>query len=121
MKHARGMADPFRAHIRNERLRAALWLLLLLVPLAALVFAYNRASGAGGELIEAEVVRVGSRATETGDEPVITVRLADGSIRQVLARPNAVVGCKQSDSISLVQRGVSLRVGVRGCHHYDQT
>ena len=115
------MGDPFRAHVRNERLRLAFWVLVLIVPLAALAYLLNGASQPDGELIKADVVRFGSRPTETGDIPVLTVRLADGSIRQVLAGPNAVNGCKRGDRISLIQRGTSLRVGIRGCGQYDQT
>ena len=66
--------------------------------------------------IEGTVVRVATYAHELGDMPILTVRLDDGSIRQLRTSRAAANGCGPGSSIALLKRGISLRVGLRGCY-----
>jgi hypothetical protein len=115
------MTDPFRAEAIAERLRSAASLLVLAAALVALALLFSRTSGQQSESVQATVVRLGSRPTDVGYRPVVTVRLPDGSIRQLLVRPNAVRGCKKGDSISLLRVSTSLRVGMLGCQKGPQS
>jgi hypothetical protein len=110
------MADVFLEQIRRERLHAAGWLVVLLIFLAVLAFGLSRMLNPEGRLVEGQVERFGTRATDIGDLPVVTVRLPDGSIRQVETSRALVKGCSRGDRIELVQRGTALRVGIRACN-----
>ena len=112
--------DPFAADARRERLRFELLMLALILPLFALSILLRPGAGAGGEALEAEVVRFGTRATELGNRPVVTVRLDDGSMRAVRATRGSIAGCKAGDRISLIQRRRFLGVGIKGCYIKDR-
>ena len=93
-----------------------------LVLLAALVFAISYLdfglAVTEGHAVKAEVLRLGTRPAARvsgGDLPILTVRLPDGSIRDVQATWADVNGCKAGRSISLLQRGNALQVGQPGC------
>lgn len=111
------MSDPFSYQIRFERRRAGIWLLILAVFPAAISFLFSRAWDPRGQLVEARVLHFGNRATKYGDRPVVTVRLNNGSIRQIQTTWPALHNCQPGDRISLLQRGTALNVGVRACAH----
>ena len=111
------MVDPFHAQARRERLLQLGGLGLLLALLScALVALWMRTDGSGGREVNAFIVRFGTYPDPlgTGDLPIITVRFQDGSIRQVRASRSALHGCVRGNSITLVQRGNDLKVGLRG-------
>lgn len=110
-------ADPFHAEILRERLTRAGGLLLLLAFMGALVWLVASTDFRRERDVEATVVRLGTYPDplETGDLPILTVRLLDGSIRQLPASWPAVNRCQPGSSISLLQLGSRLRVGLRGC------
>ena len=111
------MADPFRAEVVRERMTRAVGLALLIVFLSAIVFVWVRAQAGDGRNVQAVVMRIGTYADPlgTGDLPILTVRLPDGSIHQVTASWPAVDRCTPGSSVPLVQRGTSLRVALSGC------
>jgi carbonic anhydrase/acetyltransferase-like protein (isoleucine patch superfamily) len=93
-----------------------------LVALAALVGAisYLRfgAIVTNGHVVEAEVLYLGTRSAARvagGDLPIVTVRLPDGSVREVQATWADVDDCKAGRWISLLQDGTALQVAQPGC------
>jgi hypothetical protein len=115
------MKDPFKAHANSERLKFVFVMILLLVPVTALAILLDPTKGGGGDEVQAEVLGFGTRATLRGDQPLLTLRLPNGSIRQIPASRKAVQGCKKGSRISLIQRAGFLGVGIRGCYTHAQT
>ena len=109
------MKDPFKAFARTERIKAGLWLFVLAVSLAAIAFIFSRARNPQGTLIGGRVESFGVTVNKWGDM-VVTVRLADGQVREVLTKWDLVRGCKRGDRIALVQRGTALNVDITGCN-----
>ena len=114
MKDVGRMTDPFRSQARAERLKAVSWILLI-AALLALAFILSRARDVAGRTIEGRVIEFGIVAGKYGDRSIVKVRLADGSIRQVMTSPNVTSKCEQGDRIALVERGTSLIVEPQGC------
>lgn len=108
-------ADPFQPEALQERLTRAGGLALLIAFGGGLLFLALNKGARDERPIEGVVMRVGSYAHEVGDLPIVTVRLEDGSTRQLRARRAAVEGCEQGSNISLLQKGSHLRVGMQGC------
>ena len=108
-------ADPFQAEAFRERLMRARGLLLLFGYMGALLLLVVSTDFRHERDVEATVVRLGTSPLETGDLPIVIVRLPDGSIRQLRASWPAVNRCKPGGSISLLQLGGRLRVGQNGC------
>ena len=72
-----------------------------------------------GRVVRAEVLRLGARPAARvagGSLPIVTVRLPDGSIRDVQATWADVKDCKPGRWLSLVQQGTALQVGRPGCN-----
>jgi hypothetical protein len=111
-------ADPFQAEAFWERLTRARGLLLLFAYMGALLLLVVSTDFRHERDVEAIVVRLGTYPDPlaTGDLPIVTVRLPDGSIRQLRASWPAVNRCGPGSSISLLQLGRRLRVGLGGCH-----
>jgi hypothetical protein len=117
----RAMADPFRSLALQGWIKAGGALVLL----AALMFAISYlkfvtfgTAMTAAQVVEAEVLRLGARPVARvrgGDLPILTVRLPDGSVRNVQATWGDVNRCKPGRSISLLQQGSALRVGRPGC------
>lgn len=64
------------------------------------------------------MLRVGTRAVARvagGDLPILTVKLPDGSVRDVQATWADVDRCRPGRSISLLQQGQALQVARPGC------
>jgi hypothetical protein len=117
VQHDRQMAEPLRAQIWAERMRSGVWLLALLAVVATVLFVEDRLWNPQGQLIEARVIQSGIRAGKYRNTPIVTVRLADGSVREVQARwASSLRGCQSGDRIALVQRGSALTIGVKGCN-----
>ena len=112
------MADPFRTlALRGNIVRAG-----ALALVAAFLFAVWRLQFGtvvtDGLVVKAEVLRLGMHpvaGVSGGDLPILTVRLPDGSIRDVEATWADVNDCKPGRWISLVQQGIALQVGQPGC------
>lgn len=71
-----------------------------------------------GRVVKAEVLRLGmdpASGVNGGNVPILSVRLPDGSIRDVQATWADVNGCKPGRWISLLQDGLALQVGQPGC------
>ena len=100
----------------RERLTASLWIFALVALLAIISVAASIEWNPSGRLVEAHVEQFGVRADYYGFQPLLTVRLADGSKRQLLAPRLARGDCKRGDKVALVQRGSALTLGVRGCY-----
>ena len=99
-----------------ERVTALMWLVGLLLLVGIVSFLSTYSWHGTGALTEARVEHVGVRADNFGARTLITVRLDDGSVRQVLAPRAFDSVCKAGDRIGLLKRGSSLTVGMRGCH-----
>ena len=109
------VADPFASEVRRERLSWLVGFLALCLLLGVLVWLALRTDFRGAATIEGVIVRVGTYAHETGDLPILTVRLDDGSTRQLRARRAAIIGCAKGSTIELLQQAGRFRVGPRGC------
>jgi hypothetical protein len=112
------MADPFRTVALRARIMKAGGLVLLAGLLSAIWYLEFGTVVTNGRVVKAEVLRLGMRSAAGvagGDLPIITVRLPDGSIRDVQATWQDVNDCKPGRSIFLVQRRTALQVGQPGC------
>ncbi len=72
-----------------------------------------------GREVKAEVLRLGTQPTggvAGAILPILTVRMPDGSVRQVMATWPDVNDCKPGRSISIVEKGTAVRVGRPGCN-----
>ena len=103
---------PFVVAERFKTLLLIIALIALSFLLAGLVYLWRYPEG---RLVEGRVEEFGLIARKWGPTPLITVRLADGTRRQVLAQ-RQFNKCRQGDKIALIQRGDVLNVGVRGCY-----
>jgi hypothetical protein len=112
------MVDPFRTEGHRERVTHLAALAVLVCFVCAVFFLWMRADVSDGNEVTAVVVRLGTYPDPlgTGDSPILTVRLADGSVRQVRASWQAVNGCQPGRAISILQRGTAVQVGLRGCY-----
>jgi hypothetical protein len=71
-----------------------------------------------GIVVKAEVLRVGTYpagGVAGGNLPIVTVRLPDGSVRQVQATWADFDNCSRGRWLSLIQHGPALLVGKPGC------
>jgi hypothetical protein len=110
------MTDPFQPKLSAMLLPIIGSLFLVAVSVFVGWKTVWETAGPNGTMIEGRVIGIGSRPTSiTGDEPVLEVQLQDGSTRTVLGSRAEATGCNLSSSISLVRRGESLRIGMRGC------
>ena len=112
------MSDPFRIAAYQKRL-VTLGLVILLA-LASLAIGYLRFGtiNIGGKPAMVEVVRVGTRPVSRvagGTAPVVTVRMPDGSIRQVEATWGDVDNCVPGRWLSVHESAAALQVGQPGC------
>jgi hypothetical protein len=64
---------------------------------------------------QATIMRFGSYAGKYGNRPVVIVRRADGTIRQLRVEEGVTRSCRAGGRIHLVRRGAALFVGPRGC------
>lgn len=110
--------DPFKAEAFRERRTLAGGLLLLIAFVFALLWWALSFDFPHERQIEATVVRVGTYPDPlaTGDSPILTLRLADGSIRQLPTSWPAAINCRAGSNISLLKSGNTLRVGLLGCN-----
>ena len=112
------MVDPFRTVAIRERIAQGLGLALLITVICVVSYLLVRPYVTEGRIVRAEVLRVGMHSVgdgQGGDLPILTVRLPDGSIRQVTPSWAAVNDCMPGRWISLLQRGTALQVGPPGC------
>lgn len=112
------MPDPFKGIIFREREQQGIRLAALPVLLCAFFLILAPVELSSGQLVEATVGRIGSYPAGGGyggDLPILNVELSDGSIRQVQTSWSAVANCLPGRYVSLLQRGRSLRLGLRGC------
>lgn len=114
------MADSVKRIIFRERAHQAIGLCLLiaLALSAAILEFWPPTYVTDGQIIEATVLRIGTYAAgrfSGGDLPILTVRLPNGSVRQVRASWSTAGDCLPGSKVSLVQRGTALQVTLRGC------
>ena len=112
------MTDPFRAAALRGRIIAAGALVLVVALMVAVSYLNFGLPVTNGQEVQAEVLRVGTRPAARvagGDLPILTVRLPNGSVRDVQATWADVGGCKTGSSISLLQQRDALQVGRPGC------
>jgi hypothetical protein len=64
---------------------------------------------------QARVVRFGFAEGRTWEQPLVIVRTAGGTVRELGASREALSLCRRGDSITLVHRGSGLFVDRRGC------
>ena len=114
------MVDPLRSFALRERLQqvVALTVLLVLAVFGAAALFWPPTYVTDGLPVEATVVRLGTYPVgegRGGDLPILTVRLPDGSIRQVKASWSTAGRCRVGSRVPLVERGTALQVGLSGC------
>jgi len=81
-----------------------------LLILAALAWRWT----SGPETLEqGRIVRFGVSEGKTWQQPVVTVRTADGSIRQLAASRQALRNCRRGAAVTLIHRGSA--IFVQGC------
>jgi hypothetical protein len=107
--------DPFQFTINRERVTQVVGLLLLLAFLATFILIASRNDFRNARSVDAVVLRLGTYAYDTGDLPILTVRMEDGAIRQIRTSWAAAKWCAPGTRISLLQRGSNLQVALRGC------
>jgi len=116
------MADAYQTLALRERIAKAGALVVLLgFVIAISYFKFSTVVPSGRE-VRAGVLRLGTRPVgrvAAGELPIITVRLPDGSVREVQATWADVGDCEAGRSISLVQQGTALQVGRPGCNKAD--
>jgi hypothetical protein len=113
------MADPFRTVALRARVMKAGALVLLAGFLCAISYLEFGTVLTNGRVVKAEVLSLGTRPAARvagGDLPIVTVRLPDGSIREVQATWADVNDCKPGRWISLLQHGTAVQVGQPGCN-----
>lgn len=113
-----GMADPFRTFAIRERIAYVAGLCLLIAFASVVSYLWVRPYATEGRIVRADVVRVGMYSVSGsmgGDLPILTVRLPDGSIREVTSSWAAVNDCMPARRILLLQHGTSLQIGPPGC------
>jgi hypothetical protein len=112
-------ADPFEGVVIRERIgTAALVALIGAIPCAIAYFGIGR-TVTSGTIVKAEILQLSTYPTGRGaggDLPVLTVRLPDGSIRNVTATWADVDNCAPGRWISLLEQGRALQVGRPGCN-----
>ena len=116
------MTEAFEGAVVRERITKAGALVVLLGFVIAISYLEFSTVVPSGRDVKAEVLRLGTRPVGRvggGDLPIITVRLPDGSVREVQATWADVSGCEAGRSISLVQQGTALQVGRPGCTKAD--
>lgn len=112
------MGDPFRTVAIRERAGQAVGLGLLIASVSVISYTLVRPYLTEGRVVQAKVVRVGMYDTgegSGGNLPILTVRLPNGSIREVTPSWAAVDNCMPGRSISLLQSGTALQVASPGC------
>ena len=87
----------------------------LLVVLSAIAIAALRTWTMTPSTVEAQLLRIGSLPSDTGDMPMLVVRLKDGTIRQFSVRPSDVHACRVGSPIRLIKRGALLTLPQNGC------
>jgi|SRR6185437_1282964 len=113
------MMDRFRAAAIRERITQASWGFAVLgLFLFAFYYFLMRTDVSDGRPVNAEVLHVGTYPDPlgTGDLPILTVRLPDGTTRVVKAPGSAASNCMPGRYVSLLKRGTALQVGLRGCY-----
>jgi poly(3-hydroxybutyrate) depolymerase len=112
------MTDPFRTAALRGRIIAAGALMVAAALIVAVSYLEFGIPITNGQPVQAEVLRVGTHPAARvagGDLPILTVRLPNGSVRDVQATWADIDGCKTGRSISLVEQGNALEVGRPGC------
>lgn len=112
------MTDPFRTADVRAHISAAGAFVLLATLILGLSYLEFGTADINGQVVKAEVLRVvivPTAGVAGGDMPILTVRLPDGSVRDVQATWADVNGCKTGRSISLLRQGHALRIGRPGC------
>ena len=116
------MTDAYQTVAVRERITKAGLLVVLLGFVIAISYLEFSTVVTNGRVVKAEVLRLGTRPVAPvagGDLPLVTVRLPDGSVREVQATWADVNDCEAGRSISLVQQGTALQVGRPGCAKAD--
>ena len=112
------MTDPFRDLAIRRRLITAGAVVLVAALIISVSYLDFGMPITNGHEVRAEVLRVGTRAaasTAGGDLPILTVRLPNGTVRDVQATWADIGGCKTGSSISLLEQGQALQIGRPGC------
>ena len=115
--HPSLVTDPFQSKLAAMRQPVIGFLLLVGILVFVAWMTVWHTAQPSGTMLEGRVIGIGNRAAgNTGDEPVLTVQLEDGTTHKVLASRGETAVCKLDSPISLIRRGGGLRIGLRGCH-----
>ena len=112
------MENPFRTFALRQNVVRAGALALVTAFLLAVCFLRFGNPVTDGRVVKAEVLRRGTHpvaGVSGGDLPILTVRLPDGSVRDVEATWADVNDCKPGRWISLVEQGIAVQVGQPRC------
>lgn len=114
--------NPLQTGAVRARLTKAGALALIAAIIIAISYLQFGTVITDGRGVKAMVLRLKTRpaaAIAGGDLPIVTVRLPDGSIREVLATWPDVDNCQPGRWLSLLQHGAALQVGQPGCKRAD--
>ena len=112
------MADPFRSVALGARIMKAGALMILTGLIVLIGYLQFGTVITDGRVVQAEVLGLGTYPTGRvagANLPIVTVRLPDGSVRQVRATWADVNDCKPGRSISILQQGTAVLVARPGC------
>ena len=113
------MTDPFRNVAFWARILKAGALVALIGVMVVLGYLQFGTAITDGRAVTAEVLRLGTRPTGSvggANQPVLTVRMPNGSVRQVMATWADIDDCKPGRSISIIEKGSVVLVGRPGCN-----
>lgn len=65
--------------------------------------------------VEAQLIGLSSYANEEGDNPILFVRLDDGTVRQITAPRSDARSCQVGGHVKLLKRGSLLTLQPGGC------
>lgn len=111
------MVDPFRNIARRELVTKASSLALFIGLICLTLLAWEFSDIRQGRVVAAVVTGFSTYPDPLGmgDRPILTVRLSDGSLRQVRGSWSAVGNCTPGRTILLLQRRTALEIAFRGC------
>jgi hypothetical protein len=100
---------------------AILVVLLITLLVLAVTFHATRQVQQPATHARAEIIGFGTRHAYDGNRPIVIVKMADGSVRQLNAHRALVRRCRRGDMLHLIARGNRVSVGPEGCEGMGQT
>jgi hypothetical protein len=105
--------ESLHGQLARDRRRTAIWWITVGIFVAAGAWGYYLHVAGPGRSATGQVVRLASRPD--ADTPIVLVRVADGSIRQMDIAEYQLARCHVGDRIAVVSVQNTYRVDVHGC------